>query len=62
MKKTYINPAMLVVKIASKSQLLAGSTLGIGDGDLNPSVADAREFELEEEELEDDFEMEDEEL
>ena len=62
MKKTYINPEMLVVKIASKSQLLAGSTLGIGDGDLNPSVADAREFELEEEELEDDFEMEDEEL
>ena len=50
------------MKIASKSQLLAGSTLGIGDGDLNPSVADAREFELEEEELEDDFEMEDEEL
>lgn len=62
MKKTYINPEMLVVKIASKSQLLAGSTLGIGDGDLNPSVADAREFELEEEEFEDDFEMEDEEL
>ena len=62
MKKTYINPEMLVVKIASKSQLLAGSTLGIGDGDLNPSVADAREFELEEEEFEDDFEMEDEDI
>ena len=62
MKKTYINPEMLVVKIASKSQLLAGSTLGIGDGDVNPNIADAREFELDEEDFEDDFDMEEEEI
>ena len=61
MKKIYINPEMLVVKIASTSQLLAGSTLGMGDGDLNPNVADARELELDEE-FEDDFEMEEEEI
>ena len=61
MKKTYINPEMLVVKIASTSQLLAGSTLGMGDGDLNPNVADARELELNEE-FEDDFDMDEEEI
>ena len=30
MKKTYINPTMVTVKIASKSQMLAGSNPGLG--------------------------------
>jgi len=62
MKKTYINPEMNVVKILTQHQMLAGSTMGI-NGDYNGDVTiGSREFELEEEELEDDFEMEDEEL
>jgi hypothetical protein len=63
MKKEYINPEMLVVKIASTSQLLAGSTLGIGDGYKDPvTEADAREFDFEDEDLESDFDMGDEEI
>ena len=58
MKKTYINPEMLVVKIATQ-QMLASSSLGIGTGDKDPVTADSRmlddEFFDEEEELEDDF-------
>lgn len=60
MKKTYINPEMLVVKIASQ-QLLAGSTLGLSDIDKNPvTEADARLlddefFDEEQEEIENDI-------
>ena len=61
MKKIYINPEMLVVKIASTSQLLAGSTLGMGVDDADPAIADARELELDEE-FEDDFDMDEEEI
>ncbi len=61
MKKTYINPEMLVVKIASTSQLLAGSNLGMAVGDKDPAIADARELELDEE-FEDDFDMDEEEI
>lgn len=44
MKKVYINPTIEVVEIHATSQLLAGSTLGIGTGDVAPGSADAREF------------------
>ena len=53
---------MNVVKILTQHQMLAGSTMGI-NGDYNGDVTiGSREFELEEEEFEDDFDMEDEEL
>ena len=43
MKKTYKNPEIVVVKIASQLQILAGSDLGMGSGDKNPATeADAR--------------------
>ena len=60
MKKTYINPEMLIVKIHAQ-QLLSGSALGKMDDTTIVDEGDvlSREFDLEEE---DDFEMEDEEL
>ena len=48
MKKTYINPEIEVVTVKSQ-QLLAGS-LGRGEGSLNPSQADARDFDFDDEE------------
>ena len=46
MKKTYKNPEIVVVKIASQLQILAGSDLGMGSGDKNPATeADARFFD-----------------
>ena len=42
MKKTYINPEIAVIKIASKSQMLAGSTLETGSTYTNPASSDAR--------------------
>ena len=44
MKRVYINPTIEVVEIHATSQLLAGSTLGIGTGEVAPGSADAREF------------------
>ena len=43
MKKTYINPAMEIVKIASQSQMLAGSKLGLGTTPTDPGSSDSRE-------------------
>ena len=48
MKKTYINPEIEVVTVKSQ-QLLAGS-LGRGEGSLNASQADARDFDFDDEE------------
>ena len=42
MKKTYINPAMEIIKIASKSQMLADSTLLTGTTPTNPNSSDSR--------------------
>ena len=39
MKKTYINPTLEVVKIASHSQMMAGSTLS-KQGDFGDAVTD----------------------
>jgi len=62
MKKTYINPTLEVIQIASQTQVLTGSVTistldGLGDfgGEISDASADAREFEL------DDFETYDEE-
>ena len=44
MKKTYINPAMEIIKIATQ-QMLAGSTLSVGDTPTDPGSSDAREFD-----------------
>ena len=60
MKKIYMTPTMFVVKINTGTQLLAGSTLGMGLGDVDPTIADAHEFDLEEEDVEDDFDMDEE--
>ena len=43
MKKTYINPQLEVIKINVSNQLLAGSTLGLGDAG-SASDAEGREF------------------
>jgi len=55
MKKTYINPAMEIVKIASRSQMMAGSP-GLG-GDYNGgSILSRRDdSDWEDEEDEEDF-------
>lgn len=60
MKKTYINPEMLIVKIHAQ-QLLSGSALGKMDDTTIDDEGDvlSREFDLEED---DDFEMEDEDI
>ena len=62
MKKTYINPAMVIVKIQTQHQMLAGSTLGMqGDYDSSDVTIGSRELELDEE-FEDDFDMDEEEI
>ena len=43
MKKTYINPEMEIIKIASQQQMLAGSTIPIGSTSTDPSLTDAHE-------------------
>ena len=54
MKKTYINPEVAVVKIASKSQILAGSngTLSTDDSDriTTSDGFGAREFDFDDDE------------
>lgn len=54
MKKTYINPEVAVVKIASKSQILAGSNgiLSTDDSDriTTSDGFGAREFDFDEDE------------
>ena len=49
MKKTYINPAMEIVKI--ETQQIIAASLGMGDGDKAPGGADSRFFDLNEEDL-----------
>ena len=45
MKKTYINPVMEVIKIASQTQMLAGSTVPTGTTPTDPGNSDAPEFD-----------------
>ena len=47
MKKTYINPEMEIIKIASQQQMLAGSTVPTGTTPTDPASSDAREDEYE---------------
>ena len=46
MKKTYIIPELVVVKIATQ-QMLASSQLGIGSGNADPASADSRGYDFE---------------
>ena len=41
MKKTYINPEMEIIKIASQQQMLAGSTVPTGTTPTDPASSDA---------------------
>ena len=43
MKKTYINPEMEIIKIASQMQIMAGSTIPTGSTPTDPSLTDAHE-------------------
>ena len=45
MKKTYINPELEVIKIASKTQMLAGSSVPTDPNPANPSSSDAPGFD-----------------
>lgn len=47
MKKTYINPEMEIIKIASHQQMLAGSTVPTGDIPTDPASSDAHFDEYE---------------
>ncbi len=42
MKKTYQNPTIKVVKVQTNNQILADSSLGIGDPVNSASKADSR--------------------
>ena len=57
MKKIYMTPTINVETLNTGIQLLANSIL-IGDGDVDPSIADAREFD---EDFDDDY-MDEEEI
>ena len=46
MKKTYINPAMKIIKIASKTQMLTSSPIPTGSTPTNPASSDSRSFDL----------------
>ena len=60
MKKTYINPELKVVRIATQHMIATSGPLVDGTtDDVNDLLSREAEFEFEEE---DDFEMEDEEL
>ena len=48
MKKTYINPAMVIVKLRARQQMLAGSELNLYSG--SASEWGGREFDFEDEE------------
>ena len=64
MKKTYINPELLVVKIASRQHIMAGSPVSfddLGGGGIKPIDDDPDDGDAMSREF-DDFEMEDEEL
>ena len=54
MKKTYINPEIAVIKIASKAQMLAGSTVSIGTTPTDPGSSDSRSFDFDDYELDDE--------
>lgn len=49
MKKTYINPEMDIIKIQTQ-QIIAVSGVGIGKGSKDPTGADARGFDFDDEE------------
>ena len=53
MKKQYINPAMEIIKIASRTQMLAGSTVPTGTTPTNPATSDSRFFAFEDDDEED---------
>ena len=46
MKKAYIIPELVVVKLATQ-QMLASSPLGIAPGDADPASADSRGYDFE---------------
>ena len=48
MKKTYINPTIMIVKIETH-QMIAQS-IGIVEGNINPEDSGARELDFDEEE------------
>ena len=57
MKKTYQTPVITAIDIAVESQILAGSSLGFGDGSIdNPGGADSpgMGYIMDDEEEEDD--------
>ena len=57
MKKTYQTPVVTAIDIAVESQILAGSSLGFGNDQIdNPGGADApgMEYIMDDEEKEDD--------
>ena len=63
MKKTYINPELLVVKIASQQHIMAGSPVsfdGLGNGAITPLNEDPDDGDAMSREL-DDFDDLDEE-
>ena len=45
MKKTYIIPELEVIKIASQTQMMAGSTVPTGTTPTDPGSSDARGFD-----------------
>ena len=45
MKKTYINPKMEIVKIASQTQMLAGSKVSMGSGNASEWGARENDFD-----------------
>ncbi len=53
MKKTYINPSMKVREMKHRSTLLAGSVAGYWDTNLDPTKADSRRMNWDDEEEED---------
>ena len=51
MKKTYKNPSLVVVRIASKAHVLAGSQLlNVGTTSTDPGSADSRYFDFDDDE------------
>ena len=50
MKRTYINLEMEIIKIASRTQMLAGSEIPMGDTPTNPATSDSRFFDFNDDE------------
>ena len=48
MKKTYMSPEMDVIELKNQQQLLAGSTVGLGDPG-NANLAESPEFYFDDE-------------